>query len=133
MSRSESVIPSLLVDLKTWDAKRAELLREEIKKSKEKNLPIKDLLESQVKQWEEEKLDNENQWNAMVEIIRVLREQAIPVDLSVLSAPLLSQIIKKLFLLKPTDAEWVLSNLHANPIPIGFALDQADMDKIQIH
>lgn len=94
----------------------------------------KGALENQIQQhWHNEQiLNDEKKLNAIVEVIRVLRKHNICIDLSVLPNPSLSMIIKQLFLQKPSDADWILSNMN-HSLPIQFPFLTWDFLKTEIH
>jgi len=126
---SETRFPEdLLTALKKRDAV---LLDKAITEAKQLELPIKDILETQMTTM---KWEDDDPLNSIVSIVRVLRKQDIRVDLSTLPSALLTRMIGTLLFLKPSDADWVLGNMQ-QPIPrINFPdVTEKDRLKIEIH
>lgn len=105
-----------------------------IAKEENERSEIKTILETQLRHWDEQKFIKETDdkiLNFILEIIRISRKNNLPIDLSVMPNSL-PEIIKLLFLLKPSDAEWVLNLMQHNP-KIEILFEMRDSVKTKTH
>lgn len=88
------------------------------------DLDIKTCIERQIKNYWNAPF-SEKQWLAALKIIHLLKNKDIPIDLSAITGNVLSELIHKLVVLKPSDAQWLLGNMR-DKSTVAFRFTQED-------
>lgn len=133
MTATPSANPEELLE-KAIQTRDAAILEDALNTLKDKDPKIiSNILQNNIWAWDkDELLNNQSNLNTIIACIRIFRKHNIRVNLSAFPTVSLSKLMKQLFLLKPSDAHWVL-NMNPHLRPIEFSFNILDYHKTEVH